>query len=138
MADEEVGRKVRFRDRPHQRCRSRQRDEPEADLRGPAVTMQLRMVRRSGGFEGFPRRQATGRFGGNAKVPHSVERQRLVRDIALAEKELDRALMLLGRTQKAMVDAGARIAELHASLLEIRRTVEGPAKAPKDGHHGPG
>jgi hypothetical protein len=58
---------------------------------------------------------------------------RLVRDIALAEKELDKALMLLSRTQGAMVDAGTRIAELHASLLEIRRIVEVPFKQPKAG-----
>lgn len=56
-----------------------------------------------------------------------------MRDIAQAEKELDKALMLLSRTQRAMVDAGARIAELHASLLEIRRTVELPANQAKDG-----
>lgn len=63
----------------------------------------------------------------------SNDRLRLVRDIARAEKELDKALMLLSRTQAAMVDAGTRIAELHASLLEMRRIVEIPFKDPKAG-----
>jgi hypothetical protein len=58
----------------------------------------------------------------------SADRLRLVRDIARAEKELDKALILLGRTQRAMVDAGTCIADLHASLLEMRRVVELPMK----------
>jgi hypothetical protein len=56
-----------------------------------------------------------------------------MRDIALVEKELDKALMLLARTQGAMVDAGTRITELHASLLEIRRIVEMPIAQSKAG-----
>jgi hypothetical protein len=51
---------------------------------------------------------------------------RLLRDIGQAEKELDKALALLDRTQRAMVDVGARIIELHATLLEMRRTLEPP------------
>jgi hypothetical protein len=51
---------------------------------------------------------------------------RLLRDIGQAEKELDKALALLDRTQRAMVDVGARIIELHASLLALRRTLEPP------------
>jgi hypothetical protein len=52
---------------------------------------------------------------------------RLLRDIGQAEKQLDKALALLDRTQRAMVDAGARIIELHATLLELRSTLELPA-----------
>ena len=56
----------------------------------------------------------------------SGDRLRLLRDIGQAEKELDKALGLLDRTQRAMVDVGTRIIELHATLLEMRRTLELP------------
>ncbi len=56
----------------------------------------------------------------------SPDRLRLLRDIGLAEKELDKAMMLLDRTQRAMVEAGARIMSLHASMLEMRRMLEVP------------
>jgi hypothetical protein len=56
----------------------------------------------------------------------SGDRLRLLRDIGQAEKELDKALALLDRTQRAMVDVGARIMELHATLHQMRRTLELP------------
>lgn len=61
----------------------------------------------------------------------SGDRSLMARDIALAEKELDKALMLLGRTQRAMVEAGTRIMDLHASLLEMKRIVEVPQAEPE-------
>ncbi len=60
----------------------------------------------------------------------SPDRLRLLRDIGLAEKELDKAMMLLDRTQRAMVEAGASIMSLHASMLEMRRMLEVPPVAP--------
>jgi len=59
----------------------------------------------------------------------SPDRLRLLRDIGQAEKELDKAMMLLDRTQRAMVDAGTRIMALHASMLEMRRMLEVPPPA---------
>jgi len=52
--------------------------------------------------------------------PLSAEKARLARDIAKLERELDKAMNLLGKSQKALVDVGANIAEMHQSLLEMK------------------
>ena len=40
------------------------------------------------------------------------------------EKDLDHAMNLLGRTQKALVEAGAGIAGMHQALHSLKKVVD--------------
>ena len=55
--------------------------------------------------------------------PVSAERARLARDIVRIEKDLDHAMNMLGKAQRALVEAGAGIAEMHQALHGISKTV---------------
>ncbi|MGX7895690.1 hypothetical protein [Tsuneonella sp. HG222] len=54
------------------------------------------------------------------RQPGSTEKARLARDVAKLENELDKAMNLLGKTQRALVDVGTNIAAMHQSLLEMK------------------
>ncbi len=54
--------------------------------------------------------------------PVSAERARLARDIARIEKDLDQTMNLLGRAQRALVEAGAGIAQMHQALHAMKKT----------------
>jgi septal ring factor EnvC (AmiA/AmiB activator) len=56
--------------------------------------------------------------------PVSAERARLARDIAKIEKGLDHAMNMLGRTQRALVEAGAGIAGMHEALHSLKKAVD--------------
>jgi hypothetical protein len=56
--------------------------------------------------------------------PASAERARLARDIARIEKGLDHAMAMLGRTQRALVEAGAGIAGMHEALHALKKAVD--------------
>lgn len=53
--------------------------------------------------------------------PVSAERARLARDVAKVEKDLDQAMNLLGKTQRALVEAGAGISEMHRRLHLLKK-----------------
>ena len=64
--------------------------------------------------------------------PVSAERARLARDIAKIEKDLDHAMNMLSKAQRALVEAGAGISEMHQALHGIRKAV-GERQHPGDG-----
>ena len=54
----------------------------------------------------------------------TTSRARLLRDIAKIERELDKAMNALARTQKAMLAIGEDITAMHQSLLTMKASLD--------------
>jgi hypothetical protein len=61
-----------------------------------------------------------GKGKGRVSKPVSADRARLAREIGKIERQLDQAMNLLGKTQRAMVEAGAGISAMHQALHGLK------------------